>query len=148
VSTGATIGAIQEIIRREGRSFLQYIGDTFPWVADEDRAAFVQLQQIIGEQRQGIGKLMRFLSRQRADVPYLGSYPQSFTSWNFVSVTALVPRLVDDVRRGIDALSRDMARISDPDALTLVASFLTMKRKHLQTLEAMSAHTPRPVAVA
>ncbi len=148
MSDDVSIGVIQEMIRREGRSFLQYVGDTFPWVAAEDRAAFGQLQQMIAEQRRGIGDLMRFLGRQRADVPYLGSYPQSFTSWNFVSVKALVPRLVADVRRGIDALTQDTARISDPEALTLVESYLTMKRKHLQTLEAMPVHSPQPVAVA
>ncbi len=148
MSDDVSIGVIQEIVRREGRSFLQYIGDTFPWVGGEDRAAFVQLQQLITEQQQGIGDLMRLLGRRRANLPYLASYPQSFTTWNFVSVKALVPRLVDDVRRSIDALTQDTARISDPEALTLVESYLTMKRKHLQTLEAMPVHSPQPVAVA
>lgn len=148
MSDDATMSIVQEIIRREGRSFLQYIGDTFPWVGREDRAAFMQLQRLIAEQQQGIGDLMRFLNRRRADVPYLGSYPQSFTTWNFVSVKALMPRLVDDVRRDIDALAQDMARISDPEALTLVEGYLTRKRKHLQVLEALMVHSPQPVAVA
>lgn len=148
MTADATSGVIQEIVRREGRSFLQYVGDTFPWVADEDRTAFAQLQQVITEQRQGIGELIRFLTRRRAEAPYLGSYPEGFTTWNFVSVKALVPRLVADVRRGIDALAADLARISDPEALTLVEGYLTRKRKHLQALEAMAAPSPAPAAVA
>ena len=148
MSADATIDVVQEIIRREGRSFLQYIGDTFPWVADEDRAAFVRLKQIIAGQQQGIGDLSRFLTRRRAEAPYLGSYLQSFTTWNFVSVKALLPRLVADVRRGVDALAADMARVSDPEARALVEHYLALKKRHLQTLEGMMVPSPQPAAVA
>lgn len=137
---------LQEIIRRESRSFLQYVGDSFPWTTVAEREALAQVVQIIAEQKRGIGDLTRFLERRRVTVPYLGSYPAGFTSWNFCSFERLLPRLVDEGRRGLDALTNDLSQIDAPEVHAQVERFLLMKQQHLKTLEGLLATAPRPAA--
>lgn len=138
---------LQEIIRRESRSFLQYVGESFPWTADEERGALDQVRRLIAEQAQAVGELTRFLARRRVTMPYLGSYPAGFTSWNFVSFHRLLPRLAADIRQGIEALGRDLAQLDAPEARVLVERFLQLKKEHLKTLEALNASAPQPALV-
>jgi rubrerythrin len=135
VSDARTNTRLQEIVRRESRALLQYVGDSFPWSTAGQRGIFAQIQQFIEDESQGIGRIRRLLERRRVTAPFVGSYPSAFTSCNFVSLTYLLPKLVADEKQGIAALEQNLAQVEDPESREVVAKLLESKRQHLQALD-------------
>ena len=78
---------LKEIVRRESRSLLQYVGDSFPWTTRQERETLPMLRSMIEEEREAAAALARFLASQRQTPPYLGAFPQSFTTINFINRT-------------------------------------------------------------
>jgi hypothetical protein len=139
-----TLALLQDIVRRESRSVLTYVGEAFPWTSSRDSAAWSKLQQLLAEEGAAVASLGRFLARRRSPVSFLGSYPSSFTTLNFVALEHLVPRLVAYQRRAIADLARDLARISDPEAQAQVAMLLEIKGRDLPLLEGLNAPHSEP----
>jgi hypothetical protein len=138
----ASAGLLQELIRREGRSLLQYVSNAFPWITEQEQAALVQLQALVAEEREAAARLSRLLNRRRHIVPYLGAYPMAFTTINYVALEHLLPQLADYERRALADLENDLVRVTDPEARAEVQQIANMKRRHLQTLEQMAAAYP------
>src|SRR5438445_13733045 len=137
-----TQARLQGILRRESRSFLQYVRDSFPWTSPGEEGALVQLQTLIEEERTANAALARFLIRDRIPVPHLGPYPVAFTTLNFVSLDHLLPLLVDAERRSILELEKDLIGFADSDCRLEIQKLLDMKRQHLKALEALAvAHS-------
>lgn len=139
-----TQAALVDIVRREGRSLLQYVRDAFPWTQPEEQAAVQQLQQLIADEQRALAGLIRFMQRRHLTPPPLGSYSMDFTNINFISLDNLLPRLVEQQRQATQALERDLARLSEPEAREQVQTILGMKQRHLHILEKMSANNPQP----
>jgi len=138
-----TAAHLQALVRREGRSLLQYLGDAFPWTKSNEQEHLCQLHGLVQEERDGIAALAKFLGRNRIAPPYLGAYPMGFTTLNFVTLEYLIPRLLAAQRQGIAALESDLAQLHDPLPRGAVEGYLEIKRRHLKALEAML-----PVAAA
>lgn len=129
---------LEAIIRREGRSLLQYQSEAFPWPKTSGDPTPEKVRQLAREERDAVGSLVRFLSRRRHTVPYLGAFPMAFTTMNFVSLDFVLPRLAEDGRRAVADLERDRAALTDAEARAEVDRFLEMKRRHLKALEALA----------
>jgi hypothetical protein len=129
-----TTRVLQDLVRRESRSLLQYVSDAFPWTTRQERAAVAELQTIVEEERQGAADAVALLLRQHQTPPYLGSYPMDFTTINYVSLDHLLPLLVENEGHSIRALERDLDSVSDPEARGLVEGVLAKKRAHLSRL--------------
>jgi hypothetical protein len=128
-------GLLQDVIRREGRSFLQYAGESYPWSTAKDQATVSKLKQLVAEEREGAAALSRFLIKHKLTPPYLGPYPPYFTSYNYLALDKLVPLLVVHQERTIEALSRDLEALKDGEARKEVQQALAMKKRHLQALQ-------------
>jgi hypothetical protein len=137
---------LQELLRRESRSFLQYVRDSFPWTTSEEKPALAQLQTLIEEERRAIAALAKFLARQRIAIPYLGPYPVAFTTLNFISLDHLLPILVDTERRALLDLESDLANFTDPECRHEVEKLLDLKRRHVKILKGLAAAHPETVA--
>jgi hypothetical protein len=137
-----TAALLLDVLRRESRSLLQYVSETFPWPTPEGREALTRLEGLIAEERRGLAALGRFLVRHRVIPPPLGPYPQEYTTINFVSFDHLLPLLVEDQRQAIAHLERDRAAVTDAEARSQVEQILSLKRQHLQALEALAAADP------
>ena len=131
-----------DIVRRESRSILQYVNDSFPWTTQDEREALAQFQKLVEEERQGAGALVRLLARRGHVFPYIGPYPTEFTNINYVSLEHLLPMLVDAERRSLAGLERDLAAVDGAEARAQVEKIVAMKRRHAATLEAMAAAHP------
>jgi hypothetical protein len=138
---------LQELVRRESRSLLQYVGDSFPWVGSETREALARFRRIVDEDRRSVGSLAQLLARNRVPPPFLGGFPAWFTTINFVSLDYLIPQLIDAQRQAIESLERDLRELSDEKIRAHLTDVLAMKRRHLGELEKLSAAQP-PAAVA
>jgi hypothetical protein len=130
---------LHEVVRRESRSLLQYQSKAFPWAKAGDQAAADQVLQLAREQNEAAGQLARLLARRRHPVPFLGAFPTSFTTANFVSLRYELPRLAADEKRAADLLEADWAALTDPEARTLVGTLLAQKRLRVKTLEQLAA---------
>jgi hypothetical protein len=133
-----TCAVLQEIMKRESRSLLQYVAEAYPWTTPEEQAAQAQLQQIIGEEREGAAEIGHFLTRHRLALPYFGAYPAEFTNANFIALDYLLPRLAADEHRAIAALEQELSGLQDAEARALGQKILDKKRQHLTTLAGLA----------
>jgi len=129
---------LQNVIRREGRSFLQYAGESFPWNTYEEKEKAAQLNEIVREERDGAAALSRYLIKHRLTPPYLGAYPSYFTSYNYLSLDRLLPLLVDHQKRGLADLQADVLALHNGETRKQVEDILAMKGRHLKALEALA----------
>jgi hypothetical protein len=143
-----TRAILEDIVRRESRSLLQYVRDSFPWTSADEDGALAKLKQLIDAEGQALAALFRFIVRSGATAPYLGSFPASFTTSNFVSLDFLLPRLAQDQRQKITALEHDLASMRDPAARGQVQKLLDVKRQHLRILDDLAAAHRSPVPVS
>jgi hypothetical protein len=130
---------LEGILRREGRSLLQYISEAFPWIAAGTDETLTKLQQLTRAERDTVTAVGRFLARQRRTVPFLGAFPMTFFSMNFVSLDYLLPRLVETERQALALLEGDRSVLRDAAAVAEVDQTLAQKRQHLHILEALTA---------
>jgi hypothetical protein len=140
-----TQALLQDVIRRQTRSLLQYVSDAFPWTAPEEQGEVEVIRGLVVEERAAASDLARFLQRQHVGVPYAGSYPQRFTTINFVSLDYLLPLLVKHEREALAALEQEAQQLEHPEARALLDRLLTIKRRHVTTLEDLAAKA-RPAA--
>jgi hypothetical protein len=146
VINAQNLALVQEIVRRESLSMLNYVGDAFPWTTSRGVPALARLQKLVHAHREAVAALGNFLTRKRMPVGYIGSYPTGYTTINFLSLDYLLPRLAADEARGVAALERDLAAISDPETQAQVKKLLAVKREHRQALDLLAAEHGKPLA--
>src|SRR5258707_7721466 len=137
---------LQQLVRRQGRSLLQYLSDAFPWTDSDGAAELAQFYQLAQEERDSTAKLMHFLTRKRVGVPNMGASPSTFTNINFIALDHLIPLLVDAERKALAALEHDLANTSDAEARSAVQAVLETKQRHLDALEELKAAHPQPAS--
>jgi glycine cleavage system regulatory protein len=133
---------LQDILRRESRSLLQYLQESFPWTTSDRQSAVAQVRAMSQEERDALTRVARFLIRHQIDLPYLGSFPMDFTTINFIGLDYAVPLLVKSEREAIADLEHDLPQIANADARGLVQEILTVKQRHLKDLENLAAGLP------
>jgi hypothetical protein len=129
---------LQDIIRREGRSFLQYAGESFPWNTPDQQHVVDQIQTMVLEERADAGALARYLVKHHLTPPYLGPYPSYFTSYNFMSLDRLVALLIVHQKRDLAGIERDMLLLPPGVRDALLQNVLVTKKRHLQILESLT----------
>ena len=134
---------LQDILRRESRSVLSYVAEAYPWTTRAEEKALTDLQQLIAAERAAVNCLGQFLVRRRIPLPFLPSYPAHFTTINFLALDFLLPRLIEQERRSIADLERDLAALHDPAARAEVEKLLALKRRHLPQLEELASAQPQ-----
>ena len=142
-----TQAVLQRIIRREGRSLLQYVSESFPWTAPGENGAVVRLREIAAEENNSTAALVRYVSKRRMTPPYLGAYPMAFTNINYLSLAHLLPHLAEAQKRAIAELEADLAKLNDEEARAYLRNILDMKRRHekeLERLKSAPAAAPPP----
>jgi hypothetical protein len=139
----ATITVLQNILRRESRSLLQYVQEAFPWTTVAAQPLLTELAVLGTEEAKLTTELATYLVRRlHGTLPHLGQFPQQFTSINYVGLDFLLPRLVHEQRHGIAELEKDLSKLTHPEARPLVETLLDIKRRHLKKLEERAAAVP------
>jgi hypothetical protein len=133
----ATASLLQDMVRREGRSLLQYVNESYPWTTAKNHHGLSVLQDMAKEEQEAAAGIVRLLAKNRLRPPYLGAYPMSFTNINFMSLDFLVPYLIDFEQRRIAQLEKDLPLVSDDETKQLLKSILEMKQRHLQALSGL-----------
>jgi uncharacterized protein (TIGR04206 family) len=141
-----TQAVLQEAVRRESRSLLIYVGDAYPWTATRGGTTLAALQGVVKAEASAVTALGRYLVRRGVALPPLASYPTNFTSYNFIALDHLLPRLIEAERSSITALQRDVAALTDPEAKAQAQKLLDVKRRHLTQLEGLATPRTEPAA--
>lgn len=141
-----TSDVLQDILRREGRSVLMYVGDAFPWTTVGHSADLARLRELIHTEGAAIGDIVKYLQRQHVPAAVHGSYPASFTTINFLALKYILPRLIAYERESIPALERELASIADPAARQVGDGLLKAKLRNLALLEELAARQSQPAA--
>jgi rubrerythrin len=139
-----TYSQLADIARQESRTLLQYVHDSYPWITPREKDRVAQIRSMTEEEKEGVADLIRFILRQHQLLPYIGSYPASFTSLSFVSLDHLIPLLATHEREGLHRLEREVGALNEPQAKGLVQKIVDMKRRHLETLQSLAANRPQP----
>jgi hypothetical protein len=138
-----TAQLLQLVMRRGSRSLLHYVSEAVPWTGAEDRDTLARVQELIEEDRAAIAALGRLLRRHRVPPPYLGPYPEPFTTLNYLSLDRLLPLLVEHQRQSVAELEVVAASVADPEARLAMQHLLEVRRRHLTVLEELhKKHTP------
>jgi len=126
---------LPEVLRRECRSYLQYIRESFPWAKGKDEALRSKVLGLAEAENQAAGNLARAMQKRHITLPYLGAFSPAFTTSNFLAVSYVVPRLIATQRQAIAELERDLPHMQDPELRSQFEAYRDLKRTHLQELE-------------
>jgi hypothetical protein len=132
-----TAAVLQSLVRKEGRSLLQYVSESFPYTTRKNVQSGALLLEMVREEQEATAKVVGHLLKNRVRPPYLGAYPMSFTTINYMSMDFLLPYLIDFETRRIAELEKDQTIVVDDESKELIKSLLDMKRRHLATLQNM-----------
>ena len=128
---------IQELFRRENRSFLQYICESTPWSSDGDRGLLDEVRLLAAEEMTALEHLARWMDANRIPIPYLGAYPIQYTSSNFVDIRKLLQPLVLEQRKEVADLEKTAKIPMDEKARNQIEKLAALNRKHLENFEMM-----------
>jgi tRNA isopentenyl-2-thiomethyl-A-37 hydroxylase MiaE len=130
---------LQELFRRENRSFLQYVNEATPWAGNGDRPLVEKVSQLAAEELESLEALAEWMDSKRISLPYLGAFPTTFTNYNFVAIRKLMKPLVTEQSKELADLEADAQALTDPEAKRMVENLVALNRKHLRDFEQMNA---------
>lgn len=134
-----TQAILQDVVARESRSLLSYIGDAYPWTTAAGESRLAALRGAVEQEAAAVMAVGKFLQRNRISPPPLGQYPSRFTSWNFIALDYLAPALVEAERRSIAELEADLKKVAEKPARDQLSALLEVKRQTLTTLEGLQS---------
>jgi hypothetical protein len=137
-----TENIMREVARRELRSLLQYLAESFPWATPDKAPIAGALRQMAAQSRDVVGKITRFLRRHHAGFPCLGAFPMDFTNINFIGLDYALARLVKDETRMLADLGMYQLDVADGEAKALIADLIAVKQAHLKELESFAGQVP------
>ena len=140
----ALAARLQDLVRREGRSLLRYVSESFPWTTAHDENVRAAVLRFAQEESQTLGKLAQHLQKIHVAVPHPGSYPMTFTTVNFVSLSYLLPRLAEEQKSRVAEVERLCNVLPDGETRNLVGQLLVLKKQHLSQLNNFAATSPPP----
>jgi hypothetical protein len=133
---------LQECVRRESRSLLQYVREVPVWVAPPDRPTLGKLRVLAAEEQAATDDLGRLLQKLRIGVAVLGPFPGSFTTVNDTALHHVLPCLVREQHAAAATLEADLAHVTDSSARAILERMLALKRQHLPELAALHVKPP------
>jgi hypothetical protein len=138
----ASLSALERLVALGRRSLLQYISESSPYTTDKTHDALTHILAMAQEERDAVGKLIRYLQKKHVRRIVLGSYPSHYTMMNFITIDCLLPRLIAAEEVQVAEIERCLASAADEEIRTMIQAHLDMKRRHLQTLKDLSQHSP------
>jgi hypothetical protein len=84
---------LNELLIEQGRSLLQYVGESWPWVPGNDDEEKAVIDRLVAEQRETVAHLAALLD-ERGHLIDPGAYPTDYTSLHYVALDYLLGRLV------------------------------------------------------
>jgi hypothetical protein len=135
---------LQELLRRESRSLLHYVSESYPWSKADTAQACDAVRALAQAQTEVVARVARWLAKQHVPVDFPGAYPMHFTTANFIALHYLLPRLIADEERCLAAAERTHRALTENEVKMLVQVLIELKKKHLLELTALQTRTTPP----
>lgn len=147
MTDAASRARLQDLFRRENRSFLQYVAQATPWASDADRPLADKVRQLAAEELEALTKFAEWMESRHIGLPYLGAFPSGFTNFNFVDIRKLLKPLAAEQRKELADLEADLQAPADEDVRKQIESLIRINRDHLAALEETIGSAKPPAAV-
>ena len=128
---------LNDLVIEIGRSFLQYVGETWPWTLTQDDDRRKILAQLVDDQSQSVSRLVALLEELGHSVEF-GTYPTEYTDKQFLCLEYLQDHMVENQKAVLDIV-RSTHESVDCDELTAhLSEILADETKLLAPLEMLS----------
>jgi hypothetical protein len=116
------------------RSLLQYAREAWPWTGTGQSATHVEVDRLIANQAERVGKLADLLDKRRWTIDF-GAF-RDFTDLHFLSLAFLLPHLVENETTVVREIERALPQCAGDSAATaLVAEILVGESQALSELQ-------------
>ncbi len=132
---------LNRVLRDLSGSFLQYVGECWPWtsVGPDGNQLQAAINQCVERQRGSISSIAEYLNPRQARVEF-GKYSSDFTDLHYASLTFLLKQLASDQSRIVESLDRQVTLLASGDlSRELLDAVLTNERANLAALKSLSA---------
>lgn len=128
---------INNLIVDLGCSLLQFVGEASPWSPANATAARETVTRAHNQQKQHLDQLVQLLIDRRWPVDF-GLYPAEFTDLHFLSLKALLPRVIDSQTAILAELDEAVHTcIDDPEAMAVLMTVLAGERSITEQLKSL-----------
>jgi hypothetical protein len=129
---------VHAILRREGRSLMQYLREVPPWVSPTEQNAQARLHEAAQAEMNQLEAIGLMYQKHFHETAHMGGYPD-FTPFNDMALHYLLPQVIREQQDLLAGLERDRAAVQEADIGAAIDELITMKRRHVSELE--SLHT-------
>ncbi len=137
MSTQSSTPTLNDLLNRLSRSWLQYIGEAWPWASSERAERLDKFQALVRRQKFAAERLAELLTSRDA-VLALRNYPFDGSTVNYVTLDFVKPRLEADEKAIIAELKAAVYGIQDdPEALRLIEQLTADEEQTLSELSAL-----------
>ena len=120
-----------------GCSLLQFVGEVSPWSPTNAQPARDMLDRVLKQQKQHTEQLVQLLTDRRWPLEF-GVYPADFTDLHFLSLKALLPRVIENQNAIVTELDEAVHTcIDDADALAILHTVLAGERSITAELKSL-----------
>jgi len=134
MSVQNTTEILTELLNRLSRSWLQYIGEAWPWASSESEDRLETFRGLVRRQQFSAERVASLLSDRDAVIS-VQSYLFDGTTLNYVTLDYVKPRLVADEKEVIAELKSAVVSLKDDaEALRLVEQITTDAEQLLSEL--------------
>lgn len=136
MSNPSVESVVQDIVRRETRSFLYYVGEVDVWDVWAPVATRDTVTALIASERVQLARLTQIMQEKRLRPPYPGSYPD-FTGLNFIAADRLVTLLITSERKLLEELQVSVKQLPEGEIRETVEALVVMKQQNLEKLQSL-----------
>ena len=127
-----------DLLVEQSRCLLQYVGECWPWVADDD-AEHRTIDDMVARQQQGVARLADLLNGRRQSIDF-GTYPTEFTNLQYIALSHLLGQLVESQQALVNVFGRAATDcIDDVEAGSVIEQIHATERDNLSRLQEMAA---------
>lgn len=119
---------LNSLVVELGCSLLQFMGEVSPWAPASAAAASATVARLVKQQKSHVDQLVQLLIERRWAVDF-GVYPAAFTDLHFLSLKALLPRIIDNQQTLVSELDEAVhICVDDAAALEVLNAVLAGER--------------------
>ena len=93
MATSNELHDLGELLGQLTGSFLQYVGESWPWAADDSLEARGKIHELVDQQKDDIQAIVDHLDHNGVS-PEFGAFPTSFTDLHYIDIAHLIEELV------------------------------------------------------
>ncbi|MBT6154811.1 MAG: hypothetical protein HOL01_02185 [Planctomycetaceae bacterium] len=129
---------IADLLIEQSRCLLQYAGECWPWMADDDAERSV-IETMVARQQQGVARMANLLNGRRQTIDF-GAYPTEFTDLQYLALSHLLGLLVESQQALVDAIDQTATHCAvDVEAVAIIVEIHTIERENLGRLQELAA---------